>query len=371
MKNDPARYGSVDALTSEVAGRTLPFDFFLELMDSIDDFVFLTDERLCIIKANRTASLQLGFSDVEFNTKHLKEIIAPQERRKMLRRIRPMRGRYGGETILMTKSRAALRVGYSISYLSSRDGKIKKYLFVCRPAEIVDLGEDRSGTYKLRRRILDSIGEPLFVIDFPARIICECNQCAVNLTGFKSSELIGRSMFEFMNFGGENHSVDSMIARVNESYAEMGFFQSRVFLARKKGTPIPCDCFSIPFFRDSGRADYTILALIDRSVEEGRKMLLSEFAARARSFAEDLAGFAAEEGGLTGGKRLSTQGFTPRQIEIARLVFEGRPSKEIGRALGISESTVKNHLAVMYKKIGATSRIDFLHKLIEDRIWIA
>ncbi len=371
MKNDSAQCGSVDALTSEVAGRTLPFVFFLELMDSIDDFVFLMDERLRIIKANRTAGLQLGFTDEEFSTKHLKDIIHPQERRKFIKNTKPIRGRFGGETILRGKSRTALHVGYSLSYLRSCDEECGAYLLVCRPVETPERSTDLTGTHELRRRILDSMGEPLFVIDFPARTICECNQCALNLTGFKGSELIGRSMFDFLVFGGEHESMDSRIARVNESYAETGFFKTRVFLKRKKKTAIPCDCLSIPFFRDSGHADYTILALMDRSVEEGWKVLLSEFAAKARSFADDLSGFAAEGGALPEGKRLSSQGFTPRQIEIARLVFEGCPSKEIGRELGISESTVKNHLAVMYKKIGATSRVDFIHKLIEDRIWIA
>jgi DNA-binding CsgD family transcriptional regulator len=38
------------------------------------------------------------------------------------------------------------------------------------------------------------------------------------------------------------------------------------------------------------------------------------------------------------------RGLTPRQREIIALVAAGRTNQEIGRALGISYQTVKNHL---------------------------
>jgi DNA-binding CsgD family transcriptional regulator len=183
--------------------------------------------------------------------------------------------------------------------------------------------------------------------------------------------MIGRTIFEFISFGEEGESVESRIARVNEAYAKVGFFRSNVRFSRRTGPPILCECFGIPFLGEGGRADLTIVALIDRSTEERRRVLLADFADRAGKFASDLAQFSESAAVRVEGKRLSRLGFTPRQVEIARFVFEGCPSKEIGYKLGIAESTVKNHLAAMFKKIGATSRVDFLHKLIEERIWIA
>jgi DNA-binding CsgD family transcriptional regulator len=49
---------------------------------------------------------------------------------------------------------------------------------------------------------------------------------------------------------------------------------------------------------------------------------------------------------------------SPRQLEILDLVAEGRTSKEIASALGISESTVNWHLANVFAKLGASSRAE-------------
>jgi DNA-binding CsgD family transcriptional regulator len=49
---------------------------------------------------------------------------------------------------------------------------------------------------------------------------------------------------------------------------------------------------------------------------------------------------------------------SPRQREILDLVAEGRTSKEIAVALGISESTVNWHLANVFERLGAASRAE-------------
>jgi DNA-binding NarL/FixJ family response regulator len=47
---------------------------------------------------------------------------------------------------------------------------------------------------------------------------------------------------------------------------------------------------------------------------------------------------------------------SPREQEVLRLVAEGRANKQIGRALGISERTVKAHLGSVFRQIGVTDR---------------
>ena len=53
-----------------------------------------------------------------------------------------------------------------------------------------------------------------------------------------------------------------------------------------------------------------------------------------------------------------TSQLSPRQREILDLVAEGRTSKEIAVALGISESTVNWHLANAFERLGASSRAE-------------
>lgn len=48
---------------------------------------------------------------------------------------------------------------------------------------------------------------------------------------------------------------------------------------------------------------------------------------------------------------------TPREAEVGRLAVAGLSNAEIGRALYISENTVKTHLAHVLQKFGLSSRI--------------
>lgn len=52
----------------------------------------------------------------------------------------------------------------------------------------------------------------------------------------------------------------------------------------------------------------------------------------------------------------STGGLTPRQQEIVRLAAGGASNKVIAQALGIAPHTVKNHLAQIFERLGASNR---------------
>jgi len=47
---------------------------------------------------------------------------------------------------------------------------------------------------------------------------------------------------------------------------------------------------------------------------------------------------------------------TERQVEVLQLLSQGKPNKLIGRSLGISEGTVKIHLASIFQQLGAPNR---------------
>jgi DNA-binding NarL/FixJ family response regulator len=46
----------------------------------------------------------------------------------------------------------------------------------------------------------------------------------------------------------------------------------------------------------------------------------------------------------------------PRERQVLELLVDGAPNKAIARALGISISTVKFHLAAVFEKLGARTR---------------
>ena len=47
---------------------------------------------------------------------------------------------------------------------------------------------------------------------------------------------------------------------------------------------------------------------------------------------------------------------TPRELEVLRLIAEGRSNKVIARELGVAEKTVKTHVSHVLAKLGLTDR---------------
>jgi len=48
---------------------------------------------------------------------------------------------------------------------------------------------------------------------------------------------------------------------------------------------------------------------------------------------------------------------TPREAEVLNLLRQGLANKQIARALGISQATVKAHLTSVFQRIGVTDRV--------------
>jgi DNA-binding NarL/FixJ family response regulator len=63
-----------------------------------------------------------------------------------------------------------------------------------------------------------------------------------------------------------------------------------------------------------------------------------------------------EEAGDESARR-SNVSLTGRQLEVLRLLREGRSNKEIGRKLGLSEKTVKVHVTALFKALNVANRI--------------
>jgi DNA-binding NarL/FixJ family response regulator len=55
---------------------------------------------------------------------------------------------------------------------------------------------------------------------------------------------------------------------------------------------------------------------------------------------------------------------TPREIEVLELLAEGLPNKAIAARLGISDQTVKFHIAAISGKLGAANRTDIVRRAV-------
>lgn len=54
----------------------------------------------------------------------------------------------------------------------------------------------------------------------------------------------------------------------------------------------------------------------------------------------------------------SGKDLTPRELDVLRLVVDGKTNAEIGMGLGISEKTVEKHLDSIFRKLGVVSRVE-------------
>ncbi len=59
---------------------------------------------------------------------------------------------------------------------------------------------------------------------------------------------------------------------------------------------------------------------------------------------------------------------TPREIEVLAAIGSGSSNKAVARRLGISEHTVKFHVESLFRKLGAASRAEAVHKGLSRRL---
>ncbi len=57
-------------------------------------------------------------------------------------------------------------------------------------------------------------------------------------------------------------------------------------------------------------------------------------------------------------ERLPTEELTPRELDVLRLLAEGKPNKLIGAGLAITEVTVKSHVQALFRKLNVLSRTE-------------
>ena len=69
-----------------------------------------------------------------------------------------------------------------------------------------------------------------------------------------------------------------------------------------------------------------------------------------------LAGAGDRETREEGGPAIDLSRFTPRQAEVLMLLAKGLSNKEIARELDLAESTVKIHVAAIFRELGARNR---------------
>ena len=71
---------------------------------------------------------------------------------------------------------------------------------------------------------------------------------------------------------------------------------------------------------------------------------------------------------VTGDEEPLIEPLTPRETQVLELVADGLSNKAIALALGVSDETVKFHLAAIFGKLGASNRTDAVRRALRHGI---
>lgn len=203
---------------------------------------------------------------------------------------------------------------------------------------------------------------PIMISDACSRTIIGVSLGIERLFGWTSEEVRGRSTSSIYMDGDY---FMKMGKKAEESYRKQGFFAGTVQVLRKDGNATQCAFLNMPLFDGQAEEATWILTFIDEhSHEWKRQQDIERLAEAARELAEDLRQVSGESVAIWN-SIIRLGGLSSRQKEIIVLIKDGFSTKQIAERLGLTESTVKNHLSSAYKKIGVKSRTELVRNLYQ------
>ncbi|MXO58582.1 PAS domain-containing protein [Altererythrobacter salegens] len=167
--------------------------------------------------------------------------------------------------------------------------------------------------------------------------IIACNEAFSGLTGYATAELIGRNC-RFL--AGKDTDPEAR-ARLHEAIANQKPVVVRLLNYRKDGSTFLNALMIAPILGCDGKATYFMGTQLE--VEDGIRTL------------------AGDQG--TAGELMSQ--LSPRQREILTYLAAGYLTKQIAFTLGVSESTVKMHRRIVFRKLGAHNAPEAVRIAIE------
>lgn len=341
------------------------------LFDEDRDILILASDKLEIAKINQSASIHFGVSTEALTGNHIESLLGLSDRTRLKSITAVLR--IDGETI-NTHFEIADYLGNkqqlsaSIRYIHCDACRESYYLFVIRRAQPSSL-EPLSGvdSEQFIQRLLKSLSDSVLLIDMATRTICDCNLASESMFGYSREEILGRSP-QFL--APDSEAAQGYVARGRESYAKTGYFQDKLLCRRKDGSLFMTLATNIALFSYSGEQSYVLAINRDLTQEETRFNSIFRISEQLTQLTKTLNESILPLKDLAPLKCLGDLGFNARQIDIATILVTGETTKVIAGKLKLSESAIKNHLSIMYRRIGVSSRMEFLKYIHDHQIRI-
>jgi PAS domain S-box-containing protein len=341
------------------------------LFDEDRDILILTTDELEIEKINQSASINFGLSTETLVGRNIESLFTAKDRARLKAIISVLR--IDGETInthfdiegyLGTKQQSAT----SIRYVQCETYGQRYYLFVIRRApRPIPKPLNGIDSEQLIQRLLKGLSDSVLLIDMVSRTISDCNLAAEAMFGYARADLIGRSP-QFL--APDEEAAKDYVTRGRESYAKTGYFQDKMVCRRKDGFLFMTLATNIALFSYSGEQNYVLAINRDLTQEETRLNNILRLSEQSKQLMQALSDSILPLKNAVPLMNLRDLGFNDRQIDIAAILETGETTKVIAGKLHISESAIKNHLSIMYRRVGVASRMEFVKYIHDHQIRI-
>jgi len=197
---------------------------------------------------------------------------------------------------------------------------------------------------------LNQVPDAVCLVDDAARFVY-VNEETCRILGYSRRQLSEMRLSEI--------DPETPLRRWLESWDEIKAGRAMVFAGRHRspnGRIFPVE-IAASFFTYEGHG-YSLAVLRDIS-DRDRAGEIKRLISMTGDISRELSKIVANYDDITTTPSLSDLNFSHRQIEIARLLLEGAPSKSIAMNLGVAETTIKSHIAQMYRKLNVNSRMEF------------
>jgi len=192
------------------------------------------------------------------------------------------------------------------------------------------------------------------IVTDPAGIVTHWNRYAESLFGWSAAETIGRPVERFVIASEDADALRVILDAVMHRET----WEGPVPATRRAGTRTVIHVVDAPILHDDNDE---VLAVVCLSVNIADSLRAERH--RATDVVGDALGYLATSSDTTGGVALpqvGTSALSQREIEILSMLRGGRRTREIAQQLSISYSTVRNHIASIYRKLGVHSRTELL-----------
>ena len=197
---------------------------------------------------------------------------------------------------------------------------------------------------------------PMLVQNCDDGRIIDVNEAFLKVTGYKAQEVIGQGFDEFgilesKKRRGEIEDALRKNGRVDAADASLKTVQGDNLDCTLTATKIwrfgkPCLLFALQDVSERRRTELELMAALEAVMKDG-----SWF---SQSVVERLAALRAPP--RSGGRVAALGDLTPRERDVLSLISLGLPDAEIADRLGLTRSTIRNHLSTLYSKINVKNR---------------